>query len=408
VARSLRFCDDRFGLSAPAAQDRSDSPTPRETPVPRFLTPALLAAILFACTERHAARAADPPPSGPSAPAAIPADFAAFQHDVAPLVLAARPVDARHWRQIEPAVHHLALQHADRLTALAAGDRVAALAALAGFIDASREAAAATPVLAPDRAVIGLLDPARGLEPREITTIATAYGSEPVVFKQNGPAETIAGVAADFLAAVERLAADPRGGTIIVLGHGLPTEIQSYGIRFERLAAALCAGAARAGQGGAIDLGRIVIVCDDCFSADFLINLCGEIEARCRDRGAPLASLPACIAGTNRACVGHADVGELFVPHFWRDVIELCYVRRPRPATVTLRDFFDRVDGMMYGYGRAPVFDGGQVTGWRIVDPAQVQDPVVLVPLDDAALATLRTILGLPADAPLPRWLDVG
>jgi len=376
--------------------------------VPRLRRPALRVALLLACTVRHAA-AADPPPSGPSPPAAIPADFAVFQRDVSPLILARRPADARHWRQIEPAVHHLALQHADRLAALAADDRVATLAALAGFIDATREAAGGTPVLAPGRAVVGLLDPARGLGPREITTIATAYGSEPVVFKQDGPGQTIAGVADEFLAAVERLAAAPQGGTVIVLGHGLPTEIQSYGIRFERLVAALCAGAAaRAGQGAAIDLGRIVIICDDCFSTDFLVNVCDAIEARCRDRGVPLASLPACVAGTNRACVGHADVGELFVPHFWRDVIELCYVRRPRPDTVTLRDFFDRVDGMMYGYGRAPVFDGGRVAGWRIVDPEQVQDPVVLVPLGPDAVATLRKILGLPADAPLPRWLDVG
>ena len=32
----------------------------------------------------------------------------------------------------------------------------------------------------------------------------------------------------------------------------------------------------------------------------------------------------------------------------------------------------------------------------------------MFVPLDEADLATLRKILGLPADAPLPRWLDVG
>jgi hypothetical protein len=32
----------------------------------------------------------------------------------------------------------------------------------------------------------------------------------------------------------------------------------------------------------------------------------------------------------------------------------------------------------------------------------------VFVPLDDDDLATLRGILGLPVDASLPRWLDVG
>ena len=48
------------------------------------------------------------------------------------------------------------------------------------------------------------------------------------------------------------------------------------------------------------------------------------------------------------------------------------------------------------------------MTGYTLVDPALVQDPVVFVPLDDADLTTLRKTLGLPADAPLARWLDVG
>jgi hypothetical protein len=114
------------------------------------------------------------------------------------------------------------------------------------------------------------------------------------------------------------------------------------------------------------------------------------------------------IAGTNRDRVGHADFGEKFVPHFWKDVIELFYVRRPRPDAVTLGDFFEKIDNMMYGYGRAPIVQGTQVTGYRLIDPTLCQDPVVFVPLSDADLAELRTILGLPADAPLPRFLDIG
>jgi hypothetical protein len=363
--------------------------------------PTTLAA---ACLVAVAAAAA------PDAPATIPADFAAFQRDVSPAILARRPAPAKHWRQIEPAVHQLAVAHADRLGALDADARTAALVALAGFIDAKRTAAGPTPVLAPGRTVIGLLDPARGLGHREITTIATAFGCEPqTIFKQDGPDETIDGVAADFLAAIRAAAASGAPTTVVVLGHGLPTEIQSYHIPFARLADALVDGAAaRAGQGAAVDLGRLVIVCDDCFSADFLVNLCTAVEAGCRDRGIPLRSLPACIAGTNHGRYGHADVGEKFVPHFWRDVIELYFVRRPHPPAVTLRHFFENVDNMMYGYGRAPLMNGTEITGWRLVDPDLVQDPVVFVPLDDDDLATLRRILGLPADAPLPRWLDIG
>ena len=96
------------------------------------------------------------------------------------------------------------------------------------------------------------------------------------------------------------------------------------------------------------------------------------------------------IAGTNRDRVGHADFGEKFVPHFWKDVIELFYVRRPRPDAITLRDFFEKVDNMMYGYGRATQVDGKGTVTYRLVDPDLCQDPVVFVPLDEADLAKRR------------------
>lgn len=157
-----------------------------------------------------------------------------------------------------------------------------------------------------------------------------------------------------------------------------------------------------------MDLAPLVLICDDCYRADFLINLGTTIETRCRDRGLSLHSLPIMIAGTNRDRVGHADSGEKFVPHFWKDVIELFYVRRPRPDAVTLGDFFEKIDNMMYGYGRVPIVQGTQVTGYRLIDPTLCHDPVVFVPLSDADLAELRTILGLPADTPLPRFSTLG
>jgi hypothetical protein len=48
------------------------------------------------------------------------------------------------------------------------------------------------------------------------------------------------------------------------------------------------------------------------------------------------------------------------------------------------------------------------VAGYRTVDPDAVQDPVVFVSLTDDDLATLRRLLGLPADAALPRLFDIG
>jgi hypothetical protein len=339
------------------------------------------------------------------APELVPAEFAAFDAGLGHEVVAKLAGTAKHWRQIAPSVHHLATQHAAALAAMDEADRLTALVGLAEFIDAKRRSAAAMPVLADGRTVIGLLDPAQGLGPREVTAIADAYGCDSTIFKQESADETIDGVAAEFLAAVTAAVAAGRPTSVVVLGHGLPTEIQSYHIRFERLAQALLDGAA---GNGPIDLSGIVLICDDCFSADFQINLLDELTRESDRRGRPLASLPACIAGTNRACVGHADVGEKFVPHFWRDVIELYFIRKPLPEAVTLGDFFEKVDNMMYGYGRTPIVEDGRVSGYRLVDPELVQDPVVFVPLNDDDLASLRRILRLPANAPLPRWLDAG
>ena len=382
----------------------------------QFVQPFVIAAAVWlACWS---------PPCLAASPVTIPAEQAAFEEGIGSEVAHKLAVTAKRWRQIAPAVHHLATQHKDALAAMSDADQVATLVSLAEFIEAKRKAAAAGPVLAEGRMVIGLLDPAEGLGPREITAIADAYGCDSTIYKKQRPDETIAGVAREFLEAVTAAVAAGKPTSVIVLGHGLPTEIQSYHIRFERLAEALLDGAAAAvepaaadgGTGEAtsasgpppLDLSHVVVICDDCYSADFHINLLDELTRQATRRGRGLASLPACIAGTNRSCVGHADVGEKFVPHFWRDVIELYFIRKPLPAAVTLGDFFEKVDNMMYGYGRAPIVEGGRVAGYRLLNPEMVQDPVVFVPLDEADLARLREILRLPADAPLPRWLDVG
>ena len=336
----------------------------------------------------------------------FPTDFDAFQTGLSPAISARLDMTPKHYRQIEPSLFHLCLDHADQLAPLSDHERLATIVKLAEWIDRKRESTGDAIVIGADRTMIGLLDPARGLEPKEITTIASAYGAQPTVFKQDATGESIRQVADDFLAAVGTAAADGTPTTVVVLGHGSPEEIQSYSIPFGRLADTLIAGAG--GAATPVSLGHLVLICDDCYSADFLIHLGTTIESRCHDRGLTLHSLPIMIAGTNRDRVGHADVGEKFVPHFWKDVIELFYVRRPRPDAVTLRDFFEKVDNMMYGYGRSPIVQGTQVTGYRLVDPTLCQDPVFFVPLTDADLAELRTILGLPADAPLPRFLDIG
>ena len=111
------------------------------------------------------------------------------------------------------------------------------------------------PCLADGRTVIGLLDPAQGLGPREITAIADAYGCDSTIYKKESPDQTLDGIATQFLTAVTGAVGAGTPTSVVVLGHGLPTEIQSYHIRFERLAKALLDGAAggaapgRSGQG---------------------------------------------------------------------------------------------------------------------------------------------------------------
>jgi hypothetical protein len=343
-----------------------------------------------------------------STTATTPSGFGELMRDLLPEVAARLDWPPKHYRQIEPSLQHLAGRHADRVMQLSREQQVDLLVKLAGFIDAKREATGDMVVVGPGRGMIGLLDPVRGLEPKEITALATGYGTTATIFKQTEADQTIRQVADAFLEAVGQAATAGAPTTIVVLGHGAPEEIQSYSISFERLAASLIDGAASRGSAKRVDLGQITLICDDCYSADFLINLGNALEKECRTRRLALDSLPVCIAGTNRDCVGHADFGEKFVPHFWKDVIELFYVRQPRPQQITLRDFFEKVDNMMYGYGRAPSVDRDGAVSYRLVDPKLCQDPVVFVPLDEKDLALLREILALPADAPLPRLLDIG
>ena len=314
----------------------------------------------------------------------------------------------RHYRQIEPSLARLLANHGGQFAGLDATERATRLARLATFIDRIRDGRANDVVIGPRRRVIGLLDPDPRLDPREITALSEAYGADAVVLKAAGD-DTIATVADRFLDAVEAAAAGQQPTTIVVLGHGLPEEIQSYAIPVDRLARNLIAGTARwVNESNTADLGHLVVICDDCFSADFLTNLGHAIERHATAGGGSIVALPTCIAGTSYGRVGRADVATKFVPHFWKDVIELYYIRRPWPDAVTLADFFEKVDNMMYGYGRTPLVEEGRVVGYRTVDADAIQDPVVFVSLTAAELAELRSLLGLPADAPLPRLLDIG
>lgn len=336
-------------------------------------------------------------------------EFTKFQQADSPAVSKALGVTPKHYRQLEPSLYYLSQRYPDSLSGLSSAQRHARLVALAQFIDMKRTAVADAPVIGPGCNLIGLLDPDHGLDPKEISSLAAAYDCTSIIFKKTSPSETLEEVGDTFLQSVAAAVESQNiPTTIIVLGHGLPKEIQSYHIPVDRLAKTLLTAAVHTNDSSSIDLSHLTIICDDCYSADFMINLATTIIDSCRAQSLHLKQLPTLIAGTNRDCVGHADVGQKFVPHFWRDVIELFYIRRPRPTKITLGDFFEKVDNMMFGYGRRPIIQGSRVIGYRLIDPEMVQDPVVFVPLSNADLDALRKALGLQKEATCDPFLDIG
>jgi hypothetical protein len=114
---------------------------------PRF--PRCLPLLLILCGAT-AADAAD-----------FPKDFAAFQAELSPAISGKLDATPKHYRQIEPSLFHLCLDHADRLSTLSDDERLATVVKLAEFIDRKRDATGELVVIGADRTMIGLLDPAR-------------------------------------------------------------------------------------------------------------------------------------------------------------------------------------------------------------------------------------------------------
>ena len=60
---------------------------------------------------------------------------------------------------------------------------------------------------------------------------------------------------------------------------------------------------------------------------------------------------------------------------------------------MTVRDFLERVDRYMLGFGRTPVIQNNRVIDYRDTDPVLFQDPVFFVPLNEMHRKELREIL---------------
>lgn len=377
--------------------------SPVKTPAMR-LPFLLFAALLFAgSTAAHESK-----------DSAIPlASFEAFQAAFGDFLPDAIKDDRRLSRQIAPSVRWTLVDHADAFGRLPADRQRRSIGDLAAFIVDARRKHAATSVIGPGRPITALLDPDRGLDPKQITALATAYRTEADVLKRHD-GQTLADVSDAFLGALAGRAAAEDPATVVVVGHGLPKEIQSYGISVDRVASAVVDGAIRRWHAGrpqgrvAVDVSHLVLLFDDCFSADFCLNLARGIRSEAEARGAGLRSLPVLIAGANRDRYGLVNIGEKFVTHYWESVIELYFVRKPHPAAVTLGDFLGHVDNFMYGYGRAPVFEGTRIVGHRLVNPDLVQDPVCFLPLSADEVERLRSILGLAEQDDLLPLIDAG
>lgn len=368
------------------------------------LTGLLLAAWLFA-----GSAAAHEPKDSP-----IPlASFEAFQAALGAFLPDAIKDDRRLSRQIAPSVRWTLVDHAEAFGRLPADRQRRSIGDLAAFIVDARRKHATTSVIGPGRPITALLDPDPGLDPKQITALATAYRTGADVLKRHD-GQTLADVSDAFLGALAGRAAAEEPATVVVVGHGLPKEIQSYRISVDRVASALVNGAIRRGQAGraqgreAVDLSHLVLLFDDCFSGDFCLNLARGIRREAEARGAGLRSFPVLIAGANRDRYGFVNVGEKFVTHYWESVIELYFVRKPHPAAVTLGDFLGHVDNFMYGYGRAPVFEGTRIVAYRLVNPDLVQDPVCFLPLSADEVERLRSILGLAEQDDLLPLIDAG
>jgi len=352
-------------------------------------------AIAFAAMLLAAVAARAEPPRAEEGEAPSPETLAAFEAAYKGQLPAEIAEDARLWRQIAPSVYWLMHRSGDSAAGIDPGPA-------ASFIVQLRKLHASRVVIGKGIEVVSLMDPTRGLDPRQVTTLCEAYGTAARVFKK-GEGATLASVGDEFLEAVARLAAGGKPATVIVVGHGLPREIQSYKIPVERLAEALLPPG-----DGDVDLGDLTLIFDDCYSADFCLNLADCLGEAADGAGRRLVSLPVMVAGANRCQLGHANVAAKFVPHFWKEVIELLYIRRPRPEAITLGELFGRIDNAMYGYGRRPEFVRGRIVGYRVVDPELVQDPVIFVPLSAEEAGELGRRLGADSKEKPPRLLDIG
>ena len=129
-------------------------------------------------------------------------EFNEFQQTYSPAITKALGFTPKHYRQLEPSLYYLSQRYSDSLSGLSSTQRHARLVALAQFIDVKRNAVADAQVIGPGCNLIGLLDPDHGLDPKEITSLATAYDCTATIYKKTDTSETLEDVGNTFLQSV--------------------------------------------------------------------------------------------------------------------------------------------------------------------------------------------------------------
>lgn len=191
--------------------------------------------------------------------------------------------------------------------------------------------------------------------------------------------------------------------TIVVWSHGLPDVFEvSDGVRITSTELAAAMSPMR--DATAADLSKIDCIFNFCYSTDFAVDLLTKLGHRTEPSGTK--ALPnSVVASCARQRLSYGYV-------FWSALSEY-YVLAKSSATaqpvVDLGTILGYVDNKLYSYGRQPIFDAqNHLTGWKVTEPDRLQNPTVLVPLQDSEVEELREILRLRKDDDVPAFVQIG
>jgi hypothetical protein len=174
-------------------------------------------------------------------------------------------------------------------------------------------------------------------------------------------------------------------------------------ISVDELADALLAATTRQGRTQRLDLSKIdgMFLC--CFAADFSWNLLAKLNQGAKEAGIEVVLPNSMVASCAR---NRKSFGAVFWEALGEYRVRVSEVAKPALDLGTVLDFVDR---NLYSFGRQPTFDAqNRVIGWKVVDPDRLQDPTVMVPLQDTDMEELRQILQLTPDRSMPSLVEIG